>query len=254
MDEIYCNWRDGRIKQDRKETGNMGRQRILAVDDEEHILELIQYNLEMNQYDVLLAESGEKALEILKSNEVDLVLLDWMLEGMDGIEVLKQIRQTPSIAHIPVILLTAKSSEIDKVLGLEFGADDYLTKPFGIHELMARIKAVLRRNGQIKEESTNQIQIKNLVINKDTREVTKNGVQIELALKEFELLYLLATNRGKVFSRDQLLERIWGFDYFGESRTVDVHIRNLRKKIEEDDSNPTLIKTVRGVGYKFSNE
>ena len=179
----------------------MGRQRILAVDDEEHILELIQYNLEMNQYDVLLAESGEKALEILKSNEVDLVLLDWMLEGMDGIEVLKQIRQTPSIAHIPVILLTAKSSEIDKVLGLEIGADDYLTKPFGIHELMARIKAVLRRNGQIKEESTNQIQIKNLVINKDTREVTKNGVQIELALKEFELLYLLATNRGKVFSK-----------------------------------------------------
>lgn len=228
---------------------------ILTVDDEEHILELIAYNLERSGYHVLKAETGEIALEILKENKVDLVLLDWMLPGMDGIEVIKQIRMDQAYQNLPIILLTAKNEEINKVVGLEVGADDFLCKPFGIHELMARIKAVLRRSvGTMevtKKEDSQLITIRNLVIDKERRTVLVDGLPVELSLKEFELLYLLAKNRGIVYSRDRLLEKIWGYDFEGETRTVDVHVSNLRKKIEKDDSNPEIIKTVRGVGYKI---
>ena len=228
---------------------------ILAVDDEEHILELISYNLETAGYHVLKAETGEMALEVLKENRVDLVLLDWMLPGMDGIEVIKHIRMDEAYQNLPIILLTAKNEEINKVVGLEVGADDFLCKPFGVHELMARIKAVLRRSGGLmegkKNDSSESITIQDLVINKERRTVTVSGQPIELSLKEFELLYLLAKNRGIVYSRDRLLEKIWGYDFEGETRTVDVHVSNLRKKIEKDDSNPEIIKTVRGVGYKI---
>lgn len=234
----------------------MSTKTILAVDDEEHILELIGYNLENGGYKVVKAESGEEALECLENNQIDLALLDLMLPGIDGIEVLRNIRSHPKYKKLPVIILTAKSDEISKVVGLEVGADDYLAKPFGVHELMARIKAVLRRtegtlssNEAVNEEKT---VIDQLVINKTRRTVFVGNVQVELSLKEFELLYLLAKNRGIVFSRDSLLEKIWGYDYYGETRTVDVHIRNLRKKIEEDDNNPIYIKTIRGVGYKFN--
>ncbi len=233
----------------------MASKTILAVDDEENILELIRYNLEFNGYKVISANSGEKALELLEQNTVDLCLLDLMLPGIDGMEVLRNIRSNNTYKKLPVIILTAKSDEISKVVGLEVGADDYLSKPFGVHELLARIKAVLRRSeGTFAEKESveeEKIQVDHIVINKTRRSVTVDNIDVDLSLKEFELLYLLAKNRGIVFTRDKLLEKIWGYDYSGETRTVDVHIRNLRKKIEIDDNNPIYIKTVRGVGYKF---
>lgn len=233
----------------------MGTKTILAVDDEEHILELISYNLQNGGYKVIKAETGEEALELLEHNQIDLLLLDLMLPGMDGIEVLRIIRSHTKLKKLPVIILTAKSDEISKVVGLEVGADDYLSKPFGVHELMARIKAVLRRTeGSLSSNEAEQeekIVVDSLVINKTRRTVMVEAVQVELSLKEFELLYLLARNKGIVFSRDSLLEKIWGYDYCGETRTVDVHVRNLRKKIEKDDNHPVYIKTIRGVGYKF---
>lgn len=233
----------------------MGQKTILIVDDEEHIIELISYNLENAGYEVVRADRGEKALERLKSRQIDLVVLDWMLPGMDGIEVLKQIRRSVQWKKMPIILLTAKNDEISKVVGLEVGADDYLGKPFSVHELLARIKALLRRSEGSFEESLdgkNIIRLNNIVIDKAGRTVEIDGEPIDLSLKEFELLYYLAKNRGIVHSRDLLLEKIWGYDYEGETRTVDVHISNLRKKLEKDDTNPVIIKTVRGVGYKLS--
>lgn len=234
----------------------MSTKTILVLDDEEHILELIEYNLVNEGYKVIKAETGEEALELLEKNEIDLALLDIMLPGIDGIDVLRNIRAHRKCKKLPVILLTAKSDEISKVVGLEVGADDYIAKPFGVHELIARIKAVLRRTeGTLStnnQEIEERIIIDHITINKIRRTVQLDNVDIELSLKEFELLYLLGGNRGIVFSRDTLLEKIWGYDYIGETRTVDVHIRNLRKKIEEDDNNPVYIKTVRGVGYKFS--
>lgn len=230
--------------------------KILVVDDEIHILELVKYNLLQGGYEVVTAESGEGAVECLKKETFSLVLLDWMLPKMDGIEVLQWIRLNQATKKLPVILLTAKSDEISKVVGLEVGADDYLAKPFGVHELMARIKALLRRAefSQVKGDDTkaeDEIHIDEIVINKTRRTVVVRGSEIELSMKEFDLLYLLASNRGIVFSRVSLLESVWGYDYIGETRTVDVHISNLRKKIEEDDAQPVYIKTVRGVGYKF---
>jgi two-component system alkaline phosphatase synthesis response regulator PhoP len=229
---------------------------ILAVDDEEHILELLSYNLQRDGYHVLKADSGEAALEILEKEKVDIVLLDWMLPGIDGIEVLRRIRSSKSTNTLPVIFLTAKGDEISKVVGLEVGSDDYLVKPFGVHELLARIKAVLRRsesNFEVPEaDKEERIAIDYLEINKARRTVTVKGENVELSFKEFELLYLLAKNRGIVFTRDNLLEKVWGYDYIGETRTVDVHVSNLRKKIESDESHPLYIKTVRGMGYKFA--
>lgn len=229
---------------------------VLTVEDEQNILELLKYNLEKNSFDVIQASSGEAAISLLENTVVDIILLDIMLPGIDGLEVLKIIRADEKWAKIPVIMLTAKTEEIDKVVGLEIGADDYLSKPFGIHELIARIKAVLRRIDESSKSSENTqddiIKVDNIVINKTTYEVFVGGKRVELSLKEFELLYLLVKNRGRVFDREYILDKIWGYDYYGETRTVDVHIRNLRKKIEEDDSNPIYIKTVRGIGYKFS--
>ncbi|WP_455714476.1 response regulator transcription factor [Anaerosporobacter sp.] len=235
----------------------MSTKTILAVDDEPHILELLQYNLENAGYEVVKAETGEEAMDYIEnqSYEFAVVLLDWMLPGIDGIEVLKRIRMNEKYMHIPIIMLTAKSDEISKVVGLEIGADDYLAKPFGVHELMARMKAVMRRSGGVQPVTSNEqeeiIKIDSLVINKTRRTVEVDGKNVDLALKEYELLYLLAKNKGIVFTRENLLEKIWGYDYLGETRTVDVHVRNIRKKIEKDDTAPTYIKTVRGIGYKF---
>lgn len=235
----------------------MSKTRILTVDDEEHILELLKYNLEGNGYEVIQAETGEEALVLLDNEAVDLVLLDLMLPGIDGLETLRRIRNNSQTKRMPVIMLTAKTEEIDTVLGLEMGADDYIGKPFGVHELSARIKAVFRRTAELAklrgeyQEADELIKIDDLVINRSTHVITIREQQMELPLKEFELLYLLAKNKGRVFDREHLLEKIWGYDYYGETRTVDVHIRNLRKKIEADDKNPQHIRTVRGVGYKF---
>ena len=237
----------------------MSKKVILTVDDEEHILELISFNLEINGYDVKKAETGEEALEILQAEHVDLVLLDRMLPGIDGIEVLRRIRQDKALAKLPVILHTAKTEEFDKVVGLEVGADDYIGKPFGVHELVARIKALLRRTSPEEEpapkaeeqEQEQKLAVDNLEINYTTRVVQVDGREVEMSYKEFELLYLLAANRNRVYSRDTLLEKIWGYDYLGETRTIDVHIRNLRKKVERDPDHPEHIKTVRGIGYKF---
>lgn len=235
----------------------MSTKTILAVDDEPHILELLQYNLENAGYEVIKAETGEEAMDYIEnqSYEFAVVLLDWMLPGIDGIEVLKRIRVNERYMNVPIIMLTAKSDEISKVVGLEIGADDYLAKPFGVHELMARMKAVMRRSGGVQPVTSGEqeeiIKIDSLVINKTRRTVEVDGKNVDLALKEYELLYLLAKNKGIVFTRENLLEKIWGYDYLGETRTVDVHIRNIRKKIEKDDTSPTYIKTVRGIGYKF---
>lgn len=230
---------------------------ILIVDDEEHILELLRYNLEINKYNVVQAETGEEALNILENNKntINCVILDWMLPDIDGMEVLKKIRFNSKFKSLPVIMLTAKREEFDTVLGLEMGADDYLSKPFSIRELLARIKSVLRRSQSIEEKdletSDKKIIIDNIVINETFRTVYKDNQLIDMTLKEYELLLTFVKNPGRVFSREYLLEKIWGYDFLGETRTVDVHIRSLRKKIEEDDANPKFIKTVRGVGYKF---
>ena len=232
----------------------MSKKNILTVDDEIHILELLRYNLETAGYNVIQAESGEEGLEILDKNDIDAVLLDLMLPGIDGLEVLRRIRTNPEKRKTPVIMLTAKGEEFDKVLGLEMGADDYIAKPFSVRELQARLKAILRRVDDQKDDNdkkeVKKISIHGLEIGLETRTVTMNGQEIEMSHKEFELLKLLAENPGRVYSRDILLEKIWGYEYIGETRTVDVHIRHIRKKIEEDDSNPLFIKTVRGYGYK----
>ncbi len=232
----------------------MTKNRLLIIDDEVHILELLRYNLESSGYEVVQAESGEEALEKLKKVKVDGVILDLMLPGIDGIEVLRQIRQSDHM-HLPVIMLTAKNEEIDAVIGLEMGADDYIGKPFRTRELISRVKSVLRR-AQLREESYKnheEVVEKGLYVNTQSHQIFNDGVEVFLTLKEFELLEKLLKSPGRVFTRDELLESIWGYDYVGETRTVDVHIRQLRKKVEQDDKNPEKILTVRGIGYKYKS-
>ncbi|KNF09908.1 alkaline phosphatase synthesis transcriptional regulatory protein PhoP [Gottschalkia purinilytica] len=226
--------------------------KVLVVDDEEHIIELVKFNLENNGYEVISALDGKEAITKAKQENPDLIVLDLMLPIMDGVEVCKKIKNDKETENISIIMLTAKNDEADKIVGLEIGADDYITKPFSVRELIARIKAVLRRNndGRTKEVE-NIIKIGDITISNEKHEVTKRGEKLELTLKEFELLRMLAKNRGKVLSRNFLLDEIWGYDYFGETRTVDVHIRHLRKKIEDDDKNPRYIETIRGIGYKM---
>lgn len=231
----------------------MGKKVILTIDDELHIRELLEYNLTKAGYEVLGAETGEKGMELLRTARVDLVLLDCMLPGIDGVEVLRRIRASSEFSSLPVMMLTAKGEEIDKVLGLEMGADDYLSKPFGIRELEARVKALLRRSSpeKMKVQPEAVLQAGDLSINHVAREVRLQGTPITLSLKEYELLYLLASHPNRVYTREQLLEQIWGYAYSGETRTVDVHIRNLRKKLEQDPEKPEYIRTIRGIGYKF---
>lgn len=224
--------------------------KILVVDDEPSIVELLKYNLENSGYEVKQAYDGEEALNIVSKERFDLIILDLMLPKIDGIEVCKRLKE--EYFHIPIIMLTAKSSEADKVLGLNIGADDYITKPFSIKELIARVNALLRRIGEIEKQNDRKIiNIGNLKIDLERHEVEKNGELLDLTLKEFELLRILVENKGKVLSRNVLLDRVWGYDFYGETRTVDVHIRNLRKKIEDDDKKPQYIETVRGVGYRI---
>lgn len=227
----------------------MSDKRILIVDDEEHIRELIKFNLEKNGYKTLQAADGKEGLELAKERRVDLIILDLMIPVMDGFEVCKEVRKDSSIENTPIIMLTAKSEEIDKILGLELGADDYMTKPFSVRELVARVKAQLRRNSGRVEE--NLFKFGDVSVNLQTREVRKDNEKVELTLKEFEILKLLIKNKGSILTREMLLDRIWGYEYIGETRTVDVHIRHLRQKVENDDKSPMFIQTIRGVGYKF---
>lgn len=228
----------------------MSKEKILIVDDEEHIQELIKFNLENNGFNVVCADNGIDALKIARSELPQLVLLDLMLPGIDGYDVCKEIRKDNSISNMPIIMLTAKGEELDKILGLELGADDYLTKPFSVRELVARVKAILRRTKvQYIDKS---FRFGNITIDFQKHEVIRDNKEVELTLKEFELLEILIKNKGRVMTRDFLLDKIWGYEYIGETRTVDVHIRHLRQKIEEDDKNPKYVETIRGIGYRFN--
>ena len=229
----------------------MANEKILVVDDEENIAELISYNLTSNGYKVIIANNGNDAVKLAVEEKPNLILLDLMIPGKDGYDVCKDIRSNSEIRNTPIIMLTAKSEELDKILGLELGADDYITKPFSVRELLARVKAVLRRFS-ISEPENNILFFGNLTADFDKREILVNDKKLDLTLKEFELLEILIRNKGKILTRDTLLDKIWGYEYIGETRTVDVHIRYLRKKIELDDKNPKLIETIRGVGYRFN--
>ncbi|MFS1663208.1 response regulator YycF [Streptococcus sp. zg-JUN1979] len=228
--------------------------KILVVDDEKPISDIIKFNLSKEGYDVVAAFDGNQALVLFESESPDLVILDLMLPEKDGLEVAREIRKT---SHVPIIMLSAKDSEIDKVIGLEIGADDYVTKPFSNRELLARVKAHLRRTENIEsavaeeneEAGSNIITISNLQIVPDAFIARKHGEDIELTHREFELLYHLATHAGQVMTREHLLETVWGYDYFGDVRTVDVTVRRLREKIEDTPSRPEYILTRRGVGY-----
>lgn len=225
--------------------------KILVVDDEQSIRELITFNLEKAGYQVLCAEDGLEALKLIQ-DKVDLVVLDLMLPEVDGLEVCRRLKGEQQTAGIPVIMLTAKDEEIDKILGLELGADDYLTKPFSPRELVARIKAVLRRSS--KESSTmGQLSVGDLKMDFNSYEVFLGKESLELTPKEYELLKLFLTNIGKAYSREQLLDQIWGYEYYGDTRTVDVHIRHLRAKLSGDPKVCEAIETIRGVGYRFTN-
>lgn len=239
--------------------------KILVVDDEAVLLETIAYNLEQAGYQVFTAADGASALEAARREKPDLLILDLMLPVIDGLEVCRQLRRDDEMSNTLILMLTAKSEEIDKVVGLEVGADDYVTKPFGRHELLARVRALLRRLNKIaapledsaqreSEKETRRprtLEIGPLRIDLDGRQVYCRGQETELQPKQYELLKYLMQNRGTVLTRDQLLQNVWGYDYVGDTRTVDVHVRWLREKLEEDPANPRLIQTVRGVGYCF---
>lgn len=232
-----------------------GGQKILVVEDEPDIRKLVHYNLAQERFKVIEAEDGEQALRIIQRDKPHLVVLDLMLPGLSGIEVCKMLRQRPDTAKLPILMLTAKAGEADRVVGLEIGADDYLSKPFSPRELVARVRAILRRaDGHAGAEAPPAYDKGGLKIDFATYEVFVRGKPVKLTLKEFELLRFLVQNPNRVLSRDQLLDRVWGGETFVTPRTVDVHIRRLRKAIEKDDSRPKWILTLRGVGYKFDEK
>ncbi|OGW27449.1 MAG: DNA-binding response regulator [Nitrospirae bacterium GWC2_42_7] len=231
----------------------MERKKILVVDDEPDIVELVTYNLRKEGFDVSSAVDGTDALARIRKEKFDFVILDLMLPGIQGIEICRIMRSDPLMKNIPIIMLTAKGEEVDKILGLEMGADDYITKPFSPRELLARIKTVMRRTSEERAEET-IVRIGKLAINKETYSVTKDDRPLELSSTEFRLLLYLVERKGRVFSRDQLLDGVWKDEAFVEPRTVDVHIRRLRTQIEDDPANPKYVKTKRGIGYYVDSE
>jgi len=224
-------------------------QRILIVEDDPAIAAFVQTALEREGFATEVVGQGDKALERADAARPDLILLDLMLPGMDGLQVCQAIRRRP--AYIPIIMLTAKDDDVDKIVGLELGADDYITKPFKTRELIARVRAILRLVQHSAGSTSRRLRFGTLEVDFDGRTVMRDGQPISLTPKEFDLLALLASNPGRVFGRDTLLEKVWGYDYLGESRTVDVHIQRLRQKIEQDPHQPVFLVTVRNIGYKF---
>jgi two-component system alkaline phosphatase synthesis response regulator PhoP len=227
---------------------------IAIIEDESNIVELVKYNLDREGYHTISANNGKKGLELVRQELPDLVILDLMMPEMDGITVCKQLRADAQTKSIPIIILTAKSEEADRVLGLEMGADDYVTKPFSPRELVARVRAVLRRSGNVGDEEVEVIEIGDIKMDLRQHITRVRGEEVELTPKEFDFLKLLLQNPGRAFTREFLLEHLWGYEYFGDTRTVDVHVRRLRQKIETDPADPVYLETVRGVGYRFRGE
>jgi len=228
--------------------------KVLVVDDETYIVELVKFNLEKDGFQVIVAYDGLSALEIIKSESPDLILLDIMLPNIDGLQVCRVLKQDPHYNTIPIIMLTAKGEEFDTVLGLEMGADDYIKKPFSPREMVARVKARLRALKILEAEKAigkKSYIVKDLIVIPDKHEAFMGEDKLELTPKEFELLTLMTSNPGKVFTREALLEKVWGYEFSGDTRTVDVHIRHLRQKLKDDSNFPVYIETVRGVGYRF---
>jgi len=233
----------------------MARKKILIADDEKDIVELIAYNLEQEGFSALKALNGAKAWEAIQTDKPDLVILDLMMPEISGMDVCRMIRRTPATASLPIIMLTAKSDAVDKILGLEVGADDYITKPFHVRELIARIRAVLRRAERLPDDDLPEVlDFGGLHVDLKSCRTTADNRPVELSSREFRLLQFFMSHRGRVYSREQLLDHVWGDESFVEPRTVDVHISRLRSAIEADPSNPRYILTVRGIGYKFADE
>jgi two-component system response regulator RegX3 len=222
--------------------------RVLVVEDEESFSDALSFMLRREGYEVLVASDGNDALTAFDKHGADLVLLDLMLPGLAGTEVCRQIR---THSAVPIIMLTAKDGEVDKVVGLELGADDYVTKPFSSRELLARVRAVLRRHGEVEEMIPAAVESGPVRMDIERHVVTVRGTQVAMPLKEFDLLEILVRNSGRVLTRGQLIDRVWGSDYVGDTKTLDVHIKRLRAKVEEDPSNPVHLLTVRGLGYKY---
>ncbi len=227
------------------------RRRILIVDDEKNIVDIIKFNLNKESFDTIEAYDGRSAIEIAEREKPDLILLDVMLPEIDGFTVCRKIRQ---VSQVPILMLTAREEEVDKVLGLELGADDYVTKPFSPRELMARVKANLRRaiEDSVPQQKDEILRFSDLEIDINRYEVKREGQILELTLREFELVKFLGRQKGQIFTRENLLEKVWGYEYFGDVRTVDVTVRRLREKLEKDASKPVYILTKRGVGYYFN--
>jgi len=228
---------------------------ILVVEDDANLLDVVRYNLVKEGYNVLAATDGQEAVSVAREQKPDMMILDIMLPYLDGLEVCRILRKE---TNVPILMLTAKAAEIDKVVGLEVGADDYVSKPFSLRELLARVKAMLRRSEMVRTDAsiiepsdTDRVVLGDLAVDLSRHVVTKDGEPVALSPKEFDLLAFLAQNRRRAFSRDYLLDKVWGYEYGGDTRTVDVHIRWLRQKIEVEPSRPTRILTVRGVGYKL---
>ena len=224
--------------------------RVLVIEDEESFRDALQFMLSREGFDVILAPNGAEGIKLFDSKNPDLVLLDLMLPEVSGTEVCKYIR---SKSNVPVIMLTAKDTEIDKVVGLELGADDYVTKPFSTRELLARIKAVLRRGGEIEIDSVGAVEVGPVRMDVERHALSVNGQSVAMPLKEFELLEFLMRNSGRVLTRGQLMDRVWGSDYVGDGKTLDVHIKRIRSKIEPDPANPVYLTTIRGLGYRFES-
>ena len=230
--------------------------KILVVDDEKAIVDILEFNLKKEGHQVVVAFDGIEGLEKANKENPDLILLDIMMPRLGGIEACQEIRKK---YNTPIIMLTAKAEEVDKVLGLEIGADDYVTKPFGVRELMARVKAHLRRTvdlvqNDITTSDSNKLECGAITIDTERFEILKRGKVVDLTLREFELVKFLSTNHEQIFSREELLEKVWGYEYFGDLRTVDVTIRRLREKLEDNPAEPKFVLTKRGIGYYFNNE
>ena len=223
--------------------------RLLLIDDEANLRHTLSYALRQEGYEVLTAQDGEEGLEIFRTSVPDLVILDVMMPKQDGFEVCRRLRKE---SDVPIVMLTARDTELDKIVGLEIGADDYLAKPFSVRELIARVRAMLRRSGRRSEASTTGVVERDgLVVDPGRHRVTRDNEEVALKPKEFELLVFLITRTGQVFSRDQILAAVWGYDHAGDSRTVDTHVKTLRERLGDDASRPRWIETIRGVGYRF---